>query len=194
MAGLALPPPGNAFFSRSWPRRIMSSRSGGEPCGPLGPRGPCPHGRRRHCRRRRPTGRRRRRSDCSRASNSFPFGLPAGAGWRMHVVAFIGMRQSRFQRGLGRQPARSRRQSAFDGPAPYVARFDRTLPAPFVDDVACRMAILLAGRHVLGATISPYRRVDLRKPRVALKMRQHMRECAAGRQRRLPADRSRHRR
>ena len=43
-AGLARPPPGSACFRRSWPRRMMSSRSGGEPCGPLGPRGPCPHG------------------------------------------------------------------------------------------------------------------------------------------------------
>ena len=43
-AGLAPPPPGSACFSRSWPRRMMSSRSGGEPCGPLGPRGPWPHG------------------------------------------------------------------------------------------------------------------------------------------------------
>ena len=43
-AGLARPPPGSACFRRSWPRRMMSSRSGGEPCGPPGPRGPCPHG------------------------------------------------------------------------------------------------------------------------------------------------------
>ena len=41
-AGLAPPPPGSARCSRSWPRRMMSSRSGGEPCGPLGPVVPAP--------------------------------------------------------------------------------------------------------------------------------------------------------